>query len=135
MKKFLIFVLICLNINYFCLAQPEGNLNKIETLHAAYITRELGLTTEEAQKFWPVFNNYRLELKKARQENSNELEWEEKALGIRKKYKAEFRKVLNDEQRANRFFKAERGFRDMLRKEQVRRQGGGKMKPNRRFQK
>jgi hypothetical protein len=39
---------------------PEGNDNvrgeRLETFRIAYLTQELNLSTEEAQKFWPLFN-------------------------------------------------------------------------------
>lgn len=31
---------------------------KIKALKVAYITEELNLTTDEAQKFWPIYNMY-----------------------------------------------------------------------------
>jgi Spy/CpxP family protein refolding chaperone len=31
---------------------------KIKALKVAYITEELNLTSEEAQKFWPIYNTY-----------------------------------------------------------------------------
>jgi hypothetical protein len=31
---------------------------KIKALKVAYITDELSLTTDEAQKFWPIYNTY-----------------------------------------------------------------------------
>ncbi len=118
MKKLLLFILICGNINYFCFAQPGGNFNKAEALQVAYLTKELGLSSEEAQRFWPVFNNYREELKKTRRDNrTDELMFEEKVLNIRKKYSTEFKKIFNNDQRVNRIFQADKNFREILRKE------------------
>lgn len=42
--------------------EGEGN-EKIETLRIAFLSRKLNLTTEEAQKFWPVYNAFRQEQK------------------------------------------------------------------------
>src|SRR5436190_20382368 len=42
-------------------AQPEKFQEKkehIEALKVSYITQKLNLTKEEAQKFWPVYNEY-----------------------------------------------------------------------------
>ncbi|TDH23261.1 hypothetical protein EXU57_17455 [Segetibacter sp. 3557_3] len=121
MKKLFLFILICGNINYFCFAQPVRN-NRAEALFAAYVTKQLSLTSEEAQGFWPVYQSYRSELKKARQAHKDELEWEETVLNIRKKYRISFKKILVDDKRVNGVFKAERSFRTMLRNEQARRQ-------------
>ncbi|MFN5439343.1 MAG: hypothetical protein ACK5AB_05480 [Bacteroidota bacterium] len=32
---------------------------KLQAMEMAFITKELNLTPDEAQKFWPVFNQYR----------------------------------------------------------------------------
>jgi hypothetical protein len=75
---------------------PPGERPNIEAIKVAYITKQLNLSAEEAQKFWPVHNAYMAELKKARQENkSAELAFEEQALSIRKKYNNDFKKILN----------------------------------------
>ena len=94
------------------------NRNNIEALKVAYITRQLNLTPDEAQKFWPVHNIYFEELKKARKDNlDNELAFEEKALSVRKKYSVEFKKVLISDERVNKVFTADRDFNNELRKE------------------
>lgn len=125
MKKILLYTLFFLNFNYFCFAQDEERVRKAEAIQIAYLTKELGLTPEEAQKFWPVFNNYREEIKRANIEgrtNANVIERDEKILNIRKKYRGEFKKVIPDEKRVNKIFNAEKNFRDMLQKELQNRQ-------------
>lgn len=110
--------------------QPGPRVNA-EALKVAFVTRQLNLTVEEAQKFWPVHNSYMDELKKARVENKdNELAFEEKALAIRKKYNVDFKKILNSDERANKVLKLEKDFNNMMRKELVER-----MKKNPAFQK
>lgn len=94
----------------------------VEALKVAFITQQLNLTAEEAQKFWPVHNSYMAELKKAREANKDaELAFEEQALSIRKKYNSDFKKVLNSEERVNTVFKLDRNFNDMMRQEMMRR--------------
>jgi hypothetical protein len=40
-------------------AQNDGQfVNKIYTQRIAFYTQKMGLTPEEAQKFWPVYNEY-----------------------------------------------------------------------------
>lgn len=54
----------------------ESKKEKIEQLKIAFITSELELTTEQAEKFWPVYNEMADKLKderKARKEKSTEL--------------------------------------------------------------
>src|SRR5215213_4276039 len=107
--------------------QHEGG--KLQAYQIAFLTKKLNLTPEEAQRFWPVFNRYEDEIRITRQQNkqSTEVELEEKVVNIRKKYFDEFSKVLNRE-KADRVFKADKEFRDVVRKElmerrQLRQQG------------
>ena len=104
--------------------QQQADGGKLKALQIAYLTNKLNLKPEEAERFWPVFNQYQEEIRKARMEGRNlpEVEKEQKIVDIRKKYFDEFAKVLNKE-RADRVFKADNEFRDVIRKEiQERRQ-------------
>ena len=49
---------------------PQGGSKKekIEALRVAFITAKLNLTTDESQRFWPVYNEYQDKLKVSRQE-------------------------------------------------------------------
>lgn len=41
------------------IAQPnKEKIEKVKALKVAYITKELNLSTTEAEKFWPVYNAY-----------------------------------------------------------------------------
>lgn len=123
MKKIFLLIIVSFAIvtNAICQVNPNKqgfNKNNIEALKVAYITRQLNLTAEEAQRFWPVHNVYFEELKKARKDNlDNELAFEEKALSVRKKYSVEFKKVLITDERVNKVFTADRDFNNELRKE------------------
>ena len=131
MKKILLPTLFLLNINYFCYSQVENRKNNIEAIQIAYLTRDLSLTAEEAQKFWPVYNEYRDELLAVRKEARNdEVLFEEKVLNIRKKYKTDFKKVLGTDQRVNQVFVAEKSFRELLRKELIKRRGNRESLPD-----
>jgi Skp family chaperone for outer membrane proteins len=122
MKKVILFLAFFTGLSYFCMAQPTRG-ERIEAIKVAYITKELNLTSDEAAKFWPLYNQYFAELKKVREENrTDELAFEEKALNIRKKYRTDFKKVLNDDNRVNKVFVIDRNFREMLRKEMMNRQ-------------
>ena len=54
MKKL---VLILLLISCGMYAQPERS-DKIKAIKTAYITEQLDLSSSEAEKFWPVYNDY-----------------------------------------------------------------------------
>lgn len=55
--------------------RSEKAREKIEAKKVAYLSEKLNLTVEEAQVFWPVYNEYNTELKKERRERrENNLE-------------------------------------------------------------
>jgi len=123
---------ICLVLTLPLSAQEKGQRSEqIESVKIAFITQKLELNTTEAEKFWPVYNEYQQELKKvfrerreARKKNeanpnnklNNELDFETRLLDIRKKYKEEFSKVIPSE-KVLQFFQAEREFREQMIKE------------------
>lgn len=128
MKKYLsLLLVIFLNINYFCYAQEqEGYSKKIDSLQTEYITKELVLTTNESEKFWPIYTNYKNEIRTVRKEvESDPIALDEKVLNIRKKYKHDFKEILEGEDRVNKVYLLEKSFRDMLRNELLERQSKG----------
>jgi septal ring factor EnvC (AmiA/AmiB activator) len=46
----------------------QGKAEKVEQLKIAYFTKELNLTTQEAEKFWPVYNEMEKKIKALRKE-------------------------------------------------------------------
>ncbi len=117
----LILSFIFISFNY-CSAQ-DGNDDRIEAVRMAYITKELELSPDEAQRFWPIYNNYMNEIKTANDNNANdEIKREETIVNIRKKYKPEFKKILISDTRVNKVYVVERNYRDLLRKELQKRQ-------------
>jgi len=95
---------------------PNPDQKKIESMEVAYMTRELNLSPEEAQKFWPVFNKYREEVKAVNTNTSitDPLEKQQKVLDIRKKYRTEFGRALGQD-KAQSVFTSEDQFRHMVR--------------------
>lgn len=100
---------------------PEAK--KIQAMEVAYMTKELNLTPEEAQKFWPVFNKYREDVRGVIQDRSNtdQLDKQQRVLDLRKRYRTDFSRILTME-RANRVFSSEDQFRQMVRREFQKRQ-------------
>ncbi len=100
-----------------------AEIKKIQAMEMAFITKELNLSPNEAQKFWPVFNQYRNELRSAASEKrmGDHLEKQQKTLDIRKKYREDFSKVMSQE-RANKVFGAEEEFKSLVRREFQKRQ-------------
>jgi hypothetical protein len=95
---------------------PEQR-EKIEALKVSFLTTKMNLTPEEAQKFWPVYNKFseekhalKKDVRELKQDAKSGLEsmsdsdvnkyieqkflFEQKELELKKKYLAEFKKVL-----------------------------------------
>jgi Spy/CpxP family protein refolding chaperone len=141
MKKQL--VLICLwaiiSIGEVSAQKGGPNREKIETMKIGFITQKLDLTAEEAQKFWPVYNQFTNEMEKSRKDfrgkmmeevkdidNMTEAEankalndminYKTAELDLIKKYNAEFKKVLPSK-KVVKLFMAEQEFkRELLKK-------------------
>jgi len=101
----------------------SNDLRKIQAMEMAYITKELNLNPEEAQKFWPIFNQYRNEIKEiaSNRSGTDRLDKQQKMLDLRKRYRGDFTKVLAQE-RANKVFGAEEDFKSLVRREFQKRQ-------------
>lgn len=115
--------------------QQEKNDN-IESMKIAFLTTKLDLTPEEAQKFWPVYNQYNEKLqelrKKRRQEEreakknfedltdkeveqaiDNDLAFRQKELDLQKEYNVKFKAVLPIK-KVSRLYHAEEQFKKVL---------------------
>lgn len=116
----------------------QARFDRIETEKIAYITKELQLSSKEAQRFFPIYLEYRKEINaivqergpqnhrdrdKQRSNRMDELAVESKLLEIKKKYRSQFSSIVGSA-RASRFFEVEREFREKLVLE-LRRRGGG----------
>lgn len=97
-------------------APDVPGIEKIEAIKIGFITKKLNLTSEESQKFWPVYNQFEEEKKQIRKSTigaikelkedgdftateaeqaiTKHLEFKSKDLDLTKKYIAEFKKVL-----------------------------------------
>lgn len=131
MKKIFIFLMLFFPVLGFSQDNPNTE-NKLQSLEIAYLTKELNLSPEEAQKFWPVYNQYSAEMKgtiRSKQNDADVLDKQQKLLDIRKKYRGEFLKVLPAE-RVNQLFTSEVKFREMVRKELQDRQAQKRFKRN-----
>ena len=114
MKKYLLIVsLMLVTLSHVKAQEPTGE--KIQALKIAFITQKLQLSPDEAQKFWPVYNQYDNEIHNIELDKSdpNVIDKEEKILNVRKKYLSSFQKILGPD-KTNRLFNAERDFRGIL---------------------
>lgn len=131
MKRFLLAALIIVSA-FAAKAQdtPPVDENqkqeKIQALYVAYITQQLALTPDEAQKFWPVHTQFTNELK-AVKSDMPELEKQQAVLNIKKKYQENFNRVLGPK-RCERFFKMDGDFKRKL-LERIRKQNAIQQRP------
>lgn len=114
---------------------PPGGMDKIESLRIAFISEQLDLTPEVAQKFWPVYNQYVAEFKALRDgagfgpgkpepTADQMLEFDQKKLDLKKKYKAQFEAIIGKD-KVNTLYRLEEEFRQKLRELHDQRRGQG----------
>ncbi len=119
MKKIFTYLILLL-VTHAAWAQPEPTDEKLEALRIAFLTKQLDLNPEEAQRFWPVYNAYTGDVKRLNMDlrtgKLSQLEFEEKMLDLRKGFKPKFSKAVGED-KFERFLKADREWRDLLRRE------------------
>lgn len=100
---------------------------KIKAAHAAYISERLGLTPEEAEKFWPVYREYaqkrqglRQQFREAKKNGQDEktlldldLKIKQQELDLEKDYSGRFQKIITPQKVMN-LRQAEGDFRKLL---------------------
>lgn len=104
--------------------QRQMGQGKLEAFKIGWLTNRLALTPDEAQRFWPIYQEYSREVQQAYQvyrNDKNQLGLEESLLNIKKKYSVEFVKAIPPG-KINEFFRAEVEFNEMIRREMLRRQ-------------
>ena len=96
-------------ISIAAFAQSDnGKRERIESFRVAYFTRQLNLTAEESQRFWPVYNAYRADKKKLRQNYRTEaggkkltadqqIAYDQKKVDLKKQYKPQLEEALGKE--------------------------------------
>jgi citrate synthase len=139
MKKILLLATLFLGSFFVATAQEDQPVDeaaamkneKVQALYVAYVTKELNLTSEEAQKFWPVHTQFENELK-AVKKDLPELDKEQARLNIKKKYQGNFNSILGNN-RSERFFRMSANFKRKLmeRLKNRRQQGGVRQNPRR----
>ncbi len=113
--------------------ERKERFQKIQTAKIAYITEKLSLNTEEAQKFWPVYNQLEEERRSIRHKSrglrddkiaslsdqqirealNQRLAIQQAEVNIDKNYMEKFLKVISPRQLAT-FYRAEKEFTDIL---------------------
>ncbi len=115
MRTIIICILMLSQMLMYSQQSEENRANKTERIQAqkiAYISTRLDLSVEEAQQFWPVYNEYNNELRALKKEKNSKKEMseftesdadlyleqmistKEKELAIQKEYLYKFKEVL-----------------------------------------
>lgn len=134
MKKYLLILTLLLGSFSMAFAQETDDATrqeKIQALYVAYVTQQLQLTPEEAQKFWPLHTQFENELK-AVKNDLPELDKQQARLNIKKKYQDGFNKILGSS-RCERFYGLGDAFRKKL-VERMQKQRNNQQRPLRRGQ-
>ena len=132
MKKYLLIVTLLFGGSSMAFAQENQvgddltRQEKIQALYVAYVTQQLKLTPDEAQKFWPVHTQFANDLKSIKLDQP-ELVKEEARLNIKKKYQQNFTQILGSS-RCDRFFRMNDEFKRKL-KERLQKQQNNSQRP------
>lgn len=127
----------------------QGRNARIEAMRTAYITENLELTVDEAQAFWPIFNEYEAKRKKIQKsvdrkkdiESMTDAEAEafltqsfvkdQQTLDLKRTYFDRFKAVIPIKKIAQ-LPRIEKSFRqELLKRMRGRREGQGQGRPNR----
>jgi hypothetical protein len=72
LKKILLLTFLFTSALFY--GQRDVDKDKIKTLKIAFITEKLNLSSQEAQGFWPIYNDYQAEKDKLRQKEYVEIQ-------------------------------------------------------------
>jgi len=101
------------------------NRANIEMFKTKFITDQLALTQQEAEAFWPVYNEYKNGMRAIyKEKKENEIELQEAILIVRKKLASKLKPILKSDTRINDALKVEKEFLKKARNEMSRRREG-----------
>ena len=100
-------------------AQEDG-AEKLKKMKIGFLTDKLDLTSDEAEKFWPIYNEYMDEksaiikkFKKADDDPDAGVKQKKAEANLAEKYNTKFKEVLSDE-KVTKLHKAEKEFNKIL---------------------
>ena len=133
-KLLLLFTVLLINYPSIVFGQNKNAMRKIESARIALITERLGLTPEQAQSFWPLYNEFSRQKRDIRTEVSNarqnidlktitekqsqqlmnlQFDAKQKELNLEKEYASRLRDVITSQQLLS-LRRAEDDFKIML---------------------
>jgi hypothetical protein len=112
--------------------QGRPNRANIEMFKTKFITDQLALTPQEAEAFWPVYNEYKNGMRTIyKEKKENEIELQEAVLTLRKKLAAALKPILKSDTRINDALKIDKEFLKKMKNEMTHRRGGPPPPPRR----
>jgi len=139
MKNVLLLLLTIFTVSSVAIAQPKRVTRaEMDAKKVAFLSTELNLTTEEAEKFWPEYNAYddkmhdihkeirklknklknfeKLTIEEAYQATESVIKQEGKKTLLRKEYLGVFSKILGKKKGGKVFYVEHKFKRELLRK-------------------
>ena len=133
MRHFFIVILFCVFGLASTSIQAQDRNENVEAAKVAYITDKIELTADQAQKFWPIYNeyeakrrelmrNYRSGYRRNIEEMSEQeakaridemFDTKERELALEKEYATRYQRVISTKQLI-RLYRAERDFTKLL---------------------
>jgi len=74
MKKIILLFILFTSFSNLQAQDREENRERIKAMKVAYITQEMNMTPELAQKFWPIYNNYECKKMDLRRREHDEID-------------------------------------------------------------
>lgn len=128
-----VLILIMMLLMHTTTTAQERRQERVHALKVAFVTDKLKLTAEQAEKFWPVYNQYEEDLKalrqrfmqqykkgseriseqEARKNIEDNLDYQEQLILLKRRYQESFLKVISAKQLSE-LYVAEREFRQLL---------------------
>lgn len=75
----------------------QDKKDKIETMHIAYLSQKLDLSSSEAEKFWPIYNEYKSAQDNLRKERMDDVLAVKRAGGVDNMSDADVQKLITGE--------------------------------------
>ncbi len=133
LKKAPLLLLIMILLMHTVALAQERRQERIHALKVTFITDKLKLSAGQAEKFWPVYQQYEEDLKAlrrrfmqqykkgtehlseqdARRNIEDNLDYQEQLILLKRRYQESFLKVISAKQ-LNELYVAEREFRQLL---------------------
>ena len=114
MKKILLYSLVLLSCSKAMSQRRDPFENpRIHALYVAYISQQLRFTPEEAQRFWPIHDQFHTEMQAINNSPLSDLDKEQEIVNLKRKYQPRIAGVIGNERGAA-FYREHDQFREKL---------------------